>query len=164
MVIHSSEGGLGGGYSTLVIIERKGDKFIQRKGNTFIQQKEGKFLSNGHPVSAVQVQSLVDALSAPPLTRMDMTNLGITHEWLASRVESQWSLVRSRATETAASQEMLFREAFTNLNLVANAFPRFISLIFDYFAYCKVEIIFDGGFKLSAESYSYDVFMLPGRG
>ena len=36
-----------------------------------------------------------------------------------------------------------------------------MSIIFDLFLYCKVEIVFDDGSKLSAESYSYSVFMLP---
>jgi hypothetical protein len=170
VVIHSSEGGLGAGYSTLVIVQRKGDKFIQRKGNIFIRQKEGKFiqkkeskfLSNGRPVSAVLVQSLVNALSAPPLTGMDMTNLGITQEWLAANVESQWSLIRSRATETTASQETLFQKSFTDFNLVKDLLTYILlSEIFDYSAYCKVEIFFNHGSKLSAETYSYSVFMLP---
>ena len=73
VVIYSNAGGLGGGSNTLVVIQRRG----------------GKFLLNGRPVSAVQVQSLVVALSAPPLTKLDMANLGITYEWLASKVESQ---------------------------------------------------------------------------
>jgi hypothetical protein len=176
VVIHSSSGGLEAGYSTLVIIQRKGGKFIQRGENTFIQQEGGKFiqrkgdkfLSNGQPVSAVQVQSLVDALSAPPLTRMDMTNLGITHEWLASKVESQWPPAsywppaRAWATETTVSQEKLFYKSFTDLNLVANILPYIgLSIKLDYSVFCKVELVFDDGSKLSAESYSYDVFMLP---
>lgn len=71
VVIHSSAGGLGSALSTRVVIQRKG----------------GKFLSNGQPVSAVQVQSLVEALSAAPMTRLDLKNLGITDEWLAAKVE-----------------------------------------------------------------------------
>ncbi len=169
VVIHSSEGGLGEGYSTLVIIQRKGDKFIQRKGDKFIQRKGDKFLSNGQPVSAVQVQALVEALSAPPLTWLDMANLGITNEWLASKVESQWSSVRARASATTATQKKLFQESFTNLNLVAYVLPTLmVEIILDAFAFCKVEIFFNDGSKLSAESYSYSVFMLPwsmkGRG
>ena len=153
VVIHSSAGGLGGGSNTLVVIQRKG----------------GKFLSDGRLVSAVQVQSLVDALSAAPLTKLDTTNLGITNEWLASKVESQWSSVRARATEMTASQEKLFKKSFTNPNLVADVLPSlFLSIVFDLFLYCKVELVFDDGSKLSAESYSYAVFMLPwsmkGRG
>jgi hypothetical protein len=110
------------------------------------------------------VQSLAAALSAAPLTKLDMTSLSITDEWLTSKVESQWSSVRARATET--SQEKLFRKSFTNLNLIANVLPRILpSLrspdISDYLAFCKVEVVFNDGSKLSDESYSYDVFMLP---
>jgi hypothetical protein len=144
---------LGKSYNTSVAIQRRG----------------GKYLSNGQPVSTLQVQSLAAALSAAPLTGPDMTNFGITYEWLASKVESQWPRARARTTETTASQEKFFKKSYTDLYLVANLLPNlFISMIFDLFPYCKVEIVFDDGSKLSAESYSYSVFMLPwsmkGRG
>lgn len=148
VVIYSYAGFLEGGSNTQVVIQRKGSKY----------------LLNGQPVSTVQVQSLAAALSAAPLTKLDMTSLSITDEWLTSKVESQWSSVRARATET--SQEKLFRKSFTNLNLIANVLPRILpSLrspdISDYLAFCKVEVVFNDGSKLSDESYSYDVFMLP---
>jgi hypothetical protein len=148
VVIQSAAGGLGGGSNTLVVIQRKG----------------GKFLSDARPVSAVQVQSLVAALSAAPLTELNMTSLSITDEWLASKVDSQWSSVRARATET--SQEKLFRKSFTNLNLVAHVLPSVLPSLLapdisDYSAFCKVEVVFNDSSKLSAESYSYSAFMLP---
>ena len=142
VVIYSYAGGLGGGSNTVVTIQRR----------------RGKFLSNGRPVSTLQVQSLVDALSAPPLPEPDMANLGITYEWLTSKVESQRPRVRART----ASQEKLFQKSFANLNLAANVLPSvFLSEISDVSAFCKVEIVFDDGSKLSAESYSYSAFMLP---
>ena len=142
VVIYSYAGGLGGGSNTLVTIQRK----------------RGKYFSNGRPVSTLQVESLAAALSAPPLTKPDMTNLGITYEWLASKVESQRPGVRTRT----ASQEKLFKKSFTNLNLVANVLPSvFLRILSDYFAFCKVEIVFNHGSKLSAESYSDSPFMLP---
>jgi hypothetical protein len=146
VVIHSSVGSLGWGSDTTVVIKRK----------------RGKYLSSGRPVSAVQVQSLAAALSAPPLTWLDMANLGITSEWLASKVESQWPPAGYRAPEMTAGQKKLFQKSFTDLNLVAkNVLPAFMSIRTDYFAFCKVEIVFDDGSKLSAESYSYSPFMLP---
>jgi hypothetical protein len=147
VVIYSYSGGLGGGSNTQVVIQRKGDKF----------------LSDGRPVSAVQVQSLVAAFSAPPLTKVDMTNLGITDEWLASKAESQWPPARIPETETTAGQKKLVQKSFTDLTLVESVLvpDLLISTIFDYFAYCKVEIFFNHGSKLSAESYSYSPFMLP---
>ncbi len=153
VVIHSSAGGLGGGSNTLVVIQRR----------------RGKYLLNGQPVSAVQVQSLAVALSAAPLTKPDMANLGITYEWLTSKVESQkvgsqrpggWT----QAIDATASQEKFFKKSFTNLNLVASALPNLFSdIASDYFASCKVEIVFDDGPKLWAESLllSPSPFMLP---
>ncbi len=91
VVIYSYAGGLGGDSNTLVTIQRK----------------RNKFLSNGRPVSAVQVQSLVDALSAPPLLKPDMTNLGITQEWLASKVESQRSSDRIEDRRDSQPREIV---------------------------------------------------------
>jgi hypothetical protein len=162
VVIYSSEGGLGGGVSTRVVIQRKGGKFLSKNTLVVIQPGGRKYVSNGRPVSAVQVQSLVAALSAAPLTELDMTNLGITQEWLASNFKSQWPPARARGTEMTASQEKLFQKSFTDLNLVAkNVWPAFMSIRLDYSAFCKVEVVFDDGPKLSAESYSYSPFMLP---
>lgn len=149
VVIHSVFYSLGNSRITQVTIKRKGKKFV----------------SNDRPVSAALVQSLAAALSAPPLTKPDMTNLGITQEWLASKFESPRLPERiRRADKATASQEKLFRKSFTDLNLVANVLPDlFIYEITDTLLFCRVEIVFDDGSKLSAESYSFYDFMLPWR-
>lgn len=144
VVIYTAQGGLGASESQIVSIQRIGDKF----------------LANGRPVSAVQVQSLAAALSAAPRAEPDMANLGITDEWL--RVESQRPDDRIQAPERTAGQEKLFQKSFTNPNLVANVLPNiFGEFMLDYLAFCKVEVVFDDGSKVSAESYSPYVFMLP---
>ncbi len=145
VVIHSSAGGLGSGLSTVVVIKRKGDQFLSNTRMVEIystsrglktrvmKQKGNKSLDKDRPVSAVQVQSLVAALSAAPLTELDMTNLGITQEWLASNFKSQWPPARARGTEMTASQEKLFQKSFTDLNLVANILPSIgLSIRLDY--------------------------------
>ncbi len=49
-----------------------------------------------------------------------------------------------------------------DLNLIANVLPGLFGYdITDILLFCKVEIVFDHGSKLSAESYSYYPFMLP---
>jgi hypothetical protein len=177
VVIDSSSGGLGSGAATRVVIKRKGDKFLSNTRMVEIystsrslktrvmKQKEDKSLFKNRPVSTAQVQSLVDALSAAPLIAPDLKNLGITEEWLAAKVESQWPPARIRGDPTTADQESYFKKSFTSLKSVANRAPDLFALIYhyinDYAAYCKVEIVFDDGSKLSAESESYFVFMLP---
>ncbi|HEV8492545.1 MAG TPA: hypothetical protein VGR76_09745, partial [Candidatus Angelobacter sp.] len=173
VVIHSSSGGLESGLSTRIVIKRKGDNFLSNTRMVEIystsrgfktrvmKQKGNKSLDKDRPVSVALVQSLLDALSAAPMTRPDLKNFGITKEWLAAKVESQQprNIPQSQMT---ASQKKLFQESFTNINLVENLLFNLLMLeIFDYSAYCKVEIFFDDGSKLSAESYSYSVFMLP---
>lgn len=175
VVINSSSGGLGSGLSTRVVIKRKGDKFLTRavfysitigqpnglKTRVVQKHEGGELLSKDRPVSAAQVQSLVDAFSAAPMTRPDLKNLGITQEWLAAKVESQQPRNIPQGQMTV-SQKKLFQESFTNLNLVENLlFNLLMPERFDYSAFYKVEIFFDDGSKLSAESDSYGVFMLP---
>jgi hypothetical protein len=100
VVIHSSAGGLRGVLHTVVVIKRKG----------------GKFLSNGRPVSAVQVQFLVDALSAAPMIVPDSKNLGITDEWLAAKTESL------RPPNATASQK-----SFITLTLIGSVLPNLLT-------------------------------------
>ena len=168
VVIDSGSGGLGGGGRIRVVIKRKGDQFLRRvvlyaisvgqpNGiKTRVVKREGD-----RPVSTVQVQSLVDALSAASMPRPELKNFGITKEWLAAKVESQKPRNISQS-EMTASQKELFQKSFTDLNLVENLLSDLlIPEIYDYSAFCKVEIVFDDGSKLSAESNSYGDFMLP---
>lgn len=164
VVINSGAGGLGGGLSTVVVIQRKGDQFLSNTRMVEIystsrglkarvmKQNGDKSLFKDRPVSAVQVQALVEALSAAPMTVPDSKNLGITDEWLAAKIESL------RPRNVTASQK-----SFITLTLIDSASPNLLTPIqtFDYSISCKVEIVFDDGSKLSAESYSYAVFMLP---
>lgn len=143
VMIHSSLSGLEGGTNTLVVIKRKGGKFLSNTRVvewTWERGKLLKFLSTGRPVSAGQVQVLAAALSAPPLTEPDMRNLGITG--------------------ITASQEKLFHNSFENAvlgNLLLT------SEVTDTYTLCKVEIVFDDGSKLSANAgaLGYTAFMLP---
>ena len=47
-----------------------------QKNLVTIRRKDNEFISNGKSVSADKVQALVSALSAEPVTRPEMTNLG----------------------------------------------------------------------------------------
>lgn len=167
VVIQSGAGGLEASLNTRVVIKRKGSKFLTRavfysitigqpnglKTRVVKKREGGKLLSKDRPVSAVQVQALVDALSAAPMIVPDSKNLGITDEWLAAKIESL------RPRNVTASQK-----SFITLTLIDSVLPNLLidPQTFDYSVFCGVVIVFDDGSKLSAESHFYSVvFMLP---
>jgi hypothetical protein len=127
-----------------------------------IQREQNKFVADGKPVRTTQVQALVAALSAVPVTKPDLANLGITPTWLKANVASQMPRAWALATETTANQQSLFNKSFTNLGLVAKVLPTLFTFTrSDDYPGSAVEVVFEDGSKLTAKSHSYYVFMLP---
>ena len=144
--IHSGWGGLG----------------TPQKAAISIKRKDNRFVRDGKPVSATQVQALVTALLAAPVTKPDMANLGVTPSWLRTKVASQRPRAWAQATETTANQQRMFNESFTNVDLVAKVLRTLFTYTkFDDYPFSKVEIVFEDGSKLTAETHSYYVYMLP---
>jgi hypothetical protein len=127
-----------------------------------IQRKDGKFVSNGKSVKSEQVQALINALSAEPVAKPEMTNLGITQAWLKAKLASQKPRAWAQATETTAKQQQMFNKAFTDSAVIAKALPSLFAFTrFDDYPGVGVEVVFEDGSKLTAGSHSYYVFMLP---
>jgi hypothetical protein len=90
-----------------------------------------------------------------------MTNLGITPEWLKANITSE-PHVLGQATATTRRQQEFFNKSFTNPALVAKVLPvLFHFMSFDDYPYARVDVVFEDGSKIRAESDSYYVFMLP---
>jgi hypothetical protein len=129
---------------------------------TFRIQRKGKRFLSFDPVRAAQIQALVAALSAPPLTKPEMSNLGITNHWLRSKVHSQLPLEDAEAVESTGGQRQLFQKSFRDPGLIGKVLPHlFRFLHFDDYPILEVEVVFDDGSKLSAQSRSNFAFMLP---
>lgn len=144
--IRTGWGGLGAPQKNVVTIQRKGDEFI----------------SNGRSVSADKVQALVSALLAAPVTKPELTNLGITTEWLKTNVASQKPRAWAQATATTAKQQQMFNNAFTDVAVIEKALPSLFTYTkFDDYPGASVDVVFEDGSTLGAESHSYYVFMLP---
>ncbi len=127
-----------------------------------IKRKREEFISNGRSVSADKVQALVSALLAQPVTRPEMTTLGVTSEWLKANRSSQKPRAWAQATETTARQQQMFNKAFTDFAVIGKALPSLFKYTkFDDYPGTKVDVVFEDGSKLTAESHSYYVFMLP---
>jgi hypothetical protein len=147
---------------TIEITTGWGGLGTSQKALTAIHRKGNGFVSSGKSVSAAQVQALVVALSAASAANPDMANLGVTPEWLKEKVGSQHPRDLSQATETTANQQRMFNDSFANLDLIAKVLPTLFTYTkFDDYPFSKVEVVFEDGSKLTAESHSYYVFMLP---
>jgi hypothetical protein len=133
-----------------------------QKNLVTIQRKDNEFISNGKSVSADKVQALVSALSAEPVTKPEMTSLGINTAWLKANLASQKPRAWAQATETTAKQQQMFNKAFTDVAVIAKALPSLFTYTkFDDYPGTSVDVVFEDGSRLVAESHSYYVFMLP---
>jgi hypothetical protein len=133
-----------------------------QKNLVTIQRKDNEFISNGKSVSADKVQALVSALSAEPVTKPEMTSLGINTAWLKANLASQKPRAWAQATETTAKQQQMFNKAFTDVAVIAKALPSLFTYTkFDDYPGTSVDVVFEDGSTLVAESHSYYVFMLP---
>lgn len=144
--IQSSWGGLGTPQNATVVILRK----------------DQTFLSGDKKVAPALVQALVTALAAPLVAEPTAENLGVTPAWLQANVGALHPRARTRATKTTAGQQRFFTESFTNPNLVAKVLPGLFRYAkFDDLPSVSVDVVFEDGSRLQAESHSWYVFMLP---
>jgi hypothetical protein len=144
--IHTGWGGLGTPQSADVII----------------RQADGRFLSNGKLVDASSVQALVAALDAPVIAKPDLGNLGITSSWLQAQATSAEQQLAGKFSEASASQKELFVTSFTDLATITKVVRELFGYVrFDDYPSAKVEVVFEDGSTLSAESDSYYAFMIP---
>ena len=119
-------------------------------------------MCDGKPVDSRLVQALVGALNASALGKPEAANLGITQEWLNAHVGSQRPRGFAQGIDTTAGQKKLFADSFTNLEFISGVVPRLFSYSrTDDYPEVSVAVDFETGTRLTAESSSYYVFMLP---
>jgi len=146
--IHSDWGGLG----------------TPQNADVIIRWKDGVFVCDGKPVNAALVDGLVATLEIPIIGKPDLENLGVTPAWLKAHVASAEQKLPGKFSEASASQKELFATSFTDSALIANVVPALFQYgRLDDNPYAKVEIVFEDGSKLSAESHSYYPFLIPWR-
>jgi hypothetical protein len=133
-----------------------------RKGLVTIQREKGRLVSNGKFLNQDLVRTLVEALSSEPIDKPEMTNLGITPAWLKAKVTSENAKRRTQALQITAKQQQMFNNAFTNTAVIAKALPDLFAFgRTDDYPYARIDVEFEDGTKLTAESHSFYIFMLP---
>lgn len=146
IVIHSHWGGLGNPQDAAVTISGSAHDF----------QRDGK------PVESTLVQALVSAAGAVPISKPDSANLGITREWLQSRLASVQDRMPRSTGGATAKQKDLFNSTFTDREKIRGIFPSlFTYTSFDDYPSIDVRIEFSDGSQLKLTSHSYYEFMLP---
>jgi len=146
IVIHSGWGGLGPRQDLTVTIRRIANGF----------ERDGK------PVKAAQVQALVSAAQAAPISKPDPVNLGITTAWLQSQLPSVKDRVFGKTSAATQRQKALFESTFAAPGKISEVVPRLFAYSrFDDYPRAEVEIKFSDGSQLTLASNSYYEFMLP---
>ncbi|PYV71813.1 MAG: hypothetical protein DMG96_28035 [Acidobacteria bacterium] len=144
IVIHTHWGGLGTPQDLTVTILETPDGF----------QRDGK------PVKPALVQALVSAAEAPPISKPDPANLGITKSWLQFQlalVKDQWKM-----RDATARQKALFQSTFTDPEKISGALSSlFTYTSFDDYPSAEVKIKFSDDSQLTLTSHSYYEFMIP---
>jgi len=144
IVIHTHWGGLGTPQDLTVTILETPDGF----------QRDGK------PVKPALIQALVSVAEAPPISKPDPANLGITKSWLQSHlalVKDQWKM-----RDATARQKALFQLTFTDPEKISGTLSSlFTYTSFDDYPSAEVKIKFSDDSQLALTSHSYYEFMLP---
>jgi hypothetical protein len=146
IVIHSRWGGLGTPQALAVKILGTPDGF----------QRDGK------PVKPALVQALISAAEAPPISKPDATNLGITRSWLQSQLAFVEDRMLGKMPDATARQKALFESALTDPEKIRDVLPSlFTYTSFDDYPSAEVKIKFSDDSQLTLTSHSYYEFMLP---
>ena len=146
IVIHSGWGGLGTPEDlTLTILATP---------NGFERDRK--------PVNPALVKALVSAAGAPPISKPDPPNLGITQSWLQSRLTIVENRMPAKMSEATARQKALFESAFTDPEKIGNVLPALFTFTrFDDYPRAEVRVKFSDGSQFTLTSHSYYEFMLP---
>lgn len=146
ITIHSAWGGLGTPRNVEITITRNQDGFMR----------------DGKAVDKALVNGLLEALTSPRIAKPEMSNMGISDDWLRANVAHQEPRSWAQATPTTKGQLALFKSTYTNSKAIAGLLPSlFKSWHTDDYPGVKVEVYFEDGSHLFASTHSQYVFMLP---
>lgn len=127
-----------------------------------IRAKNGTLTYAGKRVDQANVEALVAALKAPIIPTPDPANLGVTPLWLDQQISDQKGRFRLEVARATASQRALLTNTLKDRQKIERIVPALFSYVrLDDYPGATVEVTFDDGAKLTAETHSYYPFMLP---
>lgn len=127
-----------------------------------IRAKNGTLTYDGKRVAQSNVEALVAALRPPIIPAPDPANLGVTPPWLDQQIAGPGGRFRLEVARATASQRALLTNTLKDRQKIERVVPTLFSYVsMDDYPGAIVEVRFDDGTKLTAETHSYDPFMLP---
>ena len=139
-----------------------GEASGRRDETVSIRARNGTLTSDGKRAAQSNVETLAAALRAPIIPAPDPANLGVTPPWLDQQIADPRGRFRLEAARATASQRALLTNTLKDRQKIERVVPTLFSYVrMDDYPGATVEVTFDDGTKLTAETHSYYPFMLP---
>ena len=127
-----------------------------------IRAKNGTLVYNGKRVDQSKVDALIATLRASIISEPDPSNLGITPTWLDEQIADQKGRFRLEVARATASQRALLADTLKSRQKIERIVPALFKYVrTDDYPGASVEVTFEDGARLRAETHSYYPFMLP---
>jgi hypothetical protein len=127
-----------------------------------IRAKNGTLVCNGKRVDQSSVDALIAALRASAISDPHPSNLGITPAWLDEQIADQKGRFRLEVARATASQRALLTATLKDRQKIERIVPALFRYVrTDDYPGATVEVTFEDGAQLKAETHSYYPFMLP---
>lgn len=129
---------------------------------TTVRVKSGILTYDGKRVDRSKVDALIAALRSSPVSKPDPSNLGVTPAWLNEKMGDKKGRFQLESARGTANQRALLAETYTDPEQIAHILPALFSFVrTDDYPIASIDVTFDDGTHLKAETRSYYPFMLP---
>jgi len=133
-----------------------GEASGRRDETVSIRARNGTLTSDGKRAAQSNVETLAAALRAPIIPAPDPANLGVTPPWLDQQIADPRGRFRLEAARATASQRALLTNTLKDRQKIERVVPTLFSYVrMDDYPGATVEVTFDDGTKLTAETHSY---------
>ncbi len=128
-----------------------------------IRNVKGEFVHDRRRVDPKLVRDLVTALKAPRIEKPELGNLGVTQDWLRTQLASIEKGKHGAFSDALLlTQKQLFEASFIDTNFLERILPDLFSYVrTDDYPSEQIEVKFEDGSRLKANSNSNYAFMIP---
>lgn len=145
------------------IVSSWGGLGTPRKNELVIRNTGKDYRANGDRVEKKIVDYLIAAIDEPEIKKFELSNIGITQEWLnANATLGAEEYANHYISSGAQNQQELFYSSFKNLQFVEKLLPSLLRGGWtDDYPQLQVEVIEKDGSKIVVSSDEQPLFMLP---
>lgn len=132
------------------------------RSDLMIVRKGGEYSADHHRYSRSQIQRLVEAVTAPPVQRLDLKALGVTQKWLDANAELALKKWKQSSKDGPSIDDVRFLENFKDLKKVRMLLHNYYQEKWkDDYPELNVIISLQGGEEIIARSTSQHLTMIP---